>query len=80
MSYTSWNGRDDASYVVGTGQGRIECMACRMSPDGKGWYKTIIVQTALEMYEHLKAHRRAGLFVPRAALARLRKEAEMEGK
>jgi hypothetical protein len=82
MSYTRWNGRADGSYVVGTSpdptKPRIECMSCRMTPDGKGWYKTVILHSATAMYEHLKAHRRAGLFVPRAALKRLREEAEKE--
>jgi archaellum biogenesis ATPase FlaH len=64
-------GNDSDVYVLGNGDGGIQCMCCRLL---ENWYDSFTCSTEQEMLEHLEQHKSVGHKVPRYAINRLRRE------
>jgi len=74
MAYARYErGRSDI-YVFRNLQGEIECVSCRLSPDGKGWWETRYFTELKDLYVHLMGHRMAGHLVPDETLQRVAEE------
>jgi hypothetical protein len=59
-------------YVFGDGY-KIECVGCRLQPEGE-WYASFYATSRAEMVKHLQQHRQVGQKVPWHATRRLKRE------
>jgi hypothetical protein len=59
-------------YVIGSGIA-LECMSCRLKPEGD-WYGTFYTVSRSEMVKHLQQHRQVGQKVPWYATRRLKRD------
>ena len=76
MSYCRFSDGSDV-YMLPTVRG-IECCSCHLSPDGKGWYRSILLKNPEEALKHLREHIYAGHKVPKYATDRLKEEIKNE--
>jgi hypothetical protein len=75
MSYTRFRPGKSDTYIYGDGS-RIYCVACRLHPDGAGWYDTQSFTSRTVLLAHMLRHRRAGHKMPQYAVWRVVKEVE----
>jgi hypothetical protein len=67
----------DGAYVYADEEG-LKCVACRISPDGNGWYETVKFNNHRELYNHLKWHIVYGHNIRACVFKRIREEIARE--
>lgn len=74
MSYCRANGVDSDVYVVQTMDDNWRCYACRITPDGYGWWDSPSFDNRKRLVYHLTEHLNQSQMVPQRCFDRLLEE------